>query len=342
MLSKDEINAWDRYLTNSLLLLDHVFGPSRVDTLFRDTKTRVQNRITRELSKKGKGQRFPVERTGRLTPREFKEEFLYPGRPVVMEGAASDWPCVKKWSFDFFAEKYGDEDNLLLAGKGLASEGDQANNDALSLRGIIKDIRVGGASYLKFSALMARRPELQNDIDMDYLRQLTTALSMGSSFQLFLGGANGITPLHNALTCNLFVMVHGEKDWFLYPAFYTPVVQLAITRTTYNHSSVDIHDPDPVEYPGFEFINRYEVRLRPGDIFFVPPYMWHQVENRSETVAVSYRFPDFRGAMKASMTLTIMRFLATNPSFFQTFYYSFINRDQSDRPDGFKTPKVFR
>lgn len=27
----------------------------------------------------------------------FKKHFLVPGRPVILEGVANHWPCMKKW-----------------------------------------------------------------------------------------------------------------------------------------------------------------------------------------------------------------------------------------------------
>lgn len=37
----------------------------------------------------------------------FQKHFLVPGRPVVLEGVADHWPCMKKWSVDYVREVAG-------------------------------------------------------------------------------------------------------------------------------------------------------------------------------------------------------------------------------------------
>lgn len=37
----------------------------------------------------------------------FKQHFLVPGRPVILEGVADHWPCMKKWSLQYIQEIAG-------------------------------------------------------------------------------------------------------------------------------------------------------------------------------------------------------------------------------------------
>lgn len=37
----------------------------------------------------------------------FKKHFLVPGRPVILEGVANHWPCMKKWSLEYIQEVAG-------------------------------------------------------------------------------------------------------------------------------------------------------------------------------------------------------------------------------------------
>ena len=90
----------DRYLSNALMLAAHVMGEERRDRIFSRTQARVAARITNSMQQGGASRRLPLERRGVLSPREFKDEYLSKGKPVVMAGAAADWPCVKKWSLD--------------------------------------------------------------------------------------------------------------------------------------------------------------------------------------------------------------------------------------------------
>ncbi len=51
----------------------------------------------------------PVERCSQLRPEEFEQEFFAgQGRPVIVTDAMDRWNARREWSFDFFAERYGD------------------------------------------------------------------------------------------------------------------------------------------------------------------------------------------------------------------------------------------
>jgi len=49
--------------------------------------------------------------------------------------------------------------------------------------------------------------------------------AVGTYCRLFMGGANTTTSVHNAIGSNLFVQLHGEKTWWLYPPRYNAVAE---------------------------------------------------------------------------------------------------------------------
>lgn len=63
--------------------------------------------------------------------------------------------------------------------------------------------------------------------------------------------------------------------------------------------------------------------MRPGDILFNPPWMWHSVENDAPTIGVRCGFIYPKGMIAASLTLTLTRiFAARNPSLFEALRYA--------------------
>src|SRR5262249_2323947 len=51
---------------------------------------------------------FPeVDRRAALSLREFKNEYLHPGRPVVITDAIESWSARSTWSLDHFQTRYG-------------------------------------------------------------------------------------------------------------------------------------------------------------------------------------------------------------------------------------------
>ena len=44
------------------------------------------------------------------------------------------------------------------------------------------------------------------------------------------------------------------------------------------------------DYPLFKYVNGYSAHLKPGDVFYNPPYMWHSIENPTDSIGVGYRY----------------------------------------------------
>src|SRR5689334_18433318 len=52
---------------------------------------------------------FPqVDRRANLSLREFRKDYLYPGKPVAVTDAIEAWPARTRWTLDYFASKYAD------------------------------------------------------------------------------------------------------------------------------------------------------------------------------------------------------------------------------------------
>ena len=57
-----------------------------------------------------------VDRIVDISEKDLKQNYINRGIPVVMEGRAKNWKCVKQWSLDWLSEK-----KLLLKMKSLYS-----------------------------------------------------------------------------------------------------------------------------------------------------------------------------------------------------------------------------
>ena len=162
---------------------------------------------------------------------------------------------------------------------------------------------------------------MEADLDLNWLDNHRNPWSPANGFQLFIDGGGTRTKLQCAMQGNFFVMVQGEKQWRLLPSRYNSVINPPADRALYNRSSVDVYKPDLSEFPGFDKIDYYDVHLKPGDIFYNPPFMWHDVMNLTDSIGVAYRFGCFLGAVKASSTLTFMGMTAKNPSAWKSLWH---------------------
>src|ERR1700683_3006698 len=87
--------------------LDRFLPKKRVNMLLGRRKKAFFSRVNDELKANGAGKAIPIDRRKDLSLEEFKNHYRSKGIPVVMEGAAKDWDCVKKWSLEYFKELHG-------------------------------------------------------------------------------------------------------------------------------------------------------------------------------------------------------------------------------------------
>jgi len=337
-----QIPLEDRAEFNLMFLLEHYFP--KISTV-KDRKDAIRRRIAEHVRRGGKGRVIGVERVKQLSREEFKRRYLSRGVPVVLEGGALGWPLMQRWSFERFKERYGKEIIKLVQRKGI-SDDDFIDGREFSEEMVFGDFLdqalTGGTKYMRFSPLLEKFPELLDDFDREFFSRMT-GNAWGTTFQLFIGGPRTFTPLHNAMTPFFFANVCGIKRWALIPPHYTAVLNPAADGFGYNHSGAEVDAPDEGGFPGFDSIDRMEAVLGPGDLLYLPSWMWHCVQNDSPTIGVRCGFVDPLGMLSESFTLSFIRlFAARNPSTFEALYYSFFNTNLPERDRWLLTPKVYR
>ena len=297
---------------------DHFFGRK---TLFKDRK-KFYDSVYETLKSKGEGRIMPLERRTDLSIEEFMREYVAKGKPVIMEGAAKDWPCVQKWSPEYFKELHGDDEIIMVD----QNQGDYPY-ELMTLADVIDNMRNGSGKYYRFYPLLVRHPEHIADFDMEWLKARKIHPAFVDSFQVFMGGQGTYTPLHNASQPNLFVQVYGEKKWMIFPNYYALVPDPDPIRNVYrNASPKKTEGPfNPFEpnydppYHLFKYIDMYSVHLKPGDVFYNPPYYWHAVQNATDSIGVGYRwFAPFH-AWKISPLYMTLDCFATKPPIWKMF-----------------------
>ncbi len=227
--------AWSKDIRKNILhrqrleygfyqFMDHFFGREKVFKIFGKRRRKFYKKLTETLKAGGEGKMRPIERRKDLTLKEFKNYYVKYGVPVVLEGAAKDWDCVKKWSLEYFKNLHGDDKIIRVEIEKLGFPYEET-----TLGNVIDNIRSGGSKYYRFYPLLERHPEHLKDFDYKWLRDRRNPLTWFEAFQVFIGGNGSLTNLHNANQGNLFVQVYGEKEWVLYSHYYTIII-----------------DPDPV------------------------------------------------------------------------------------------------
>lgn len=310
------ISKADRTQYAGLWFLDHVFGRDNVNKIFSKEREKAKERLIKNVSKEGKKARvLEIERVDgkNITLKEFKEKYLKEGVPVVLSGAAADWPCVKNWKPEFIADKYGDDEVSLIDASPAQMNNINYKPETTTLRDVIMTMDDGPIKkYSRFNRILHEHPELKKDFNMMWLLLARNFVSSGQTFQVFIGGKGTKTHIHCAAEHNIFIQVYGRKHWVIYPPEYDCALQPEVTRTPYFHTAFDPDHPDYEKYPAMEYLDRYECTLEAGDILFNPPSYWHHVTNLSGSIGVGFRWfaPD---CFKIDFMQALLTVLSVNP-----------------------------
>lgn len=135
--------------------------------------------------------------------------------------------------------------------------------------------------------LIMQKPELRAAIPFEHIRKWSGERLHGA--EVFIGAQDGGTDYHCANEFNFFMMINGEKDWDpahpRHSMWLDPVSTRSAGHTRQQTSSGKTDwDDRPNGIP------LMHAHLRPGDVLLIPPWWWHLVKNRTDSVGVSTRW----------------------------------------------------
>ncbi|MFN8641326.1 MAG: cupin-like domain-containing protein [Candidatus Binatia bacterium] len=247
-------------------LLEHALPTSeRVQRI----KAAARGRIAEHVRRAGRGRVIPIARTAALTASAFRRHFLSTGTPVLVEGAAASWPLMERWSFEELDRRFGHETIKLVQRAGGAAAEDLVEgrefSEEMGFGAFLRHVNEGGRKYMRFAPLFEQIPELLDDFDHSFFREVVRS-RWGMSFQLFIGGGGTNTPLHNEMMPFFYLNVRGTKRWALVSNHYLAVLNPSADGLGYNYSTADLDFSDADAFPGIDCIDRIEVEMQPGDL----------------------------------------------------------------------------
>lgn len=215
------------------------------------------------------------------TLKEFQQEFLLPGRPVVLTGVVSQWPSWGQWSPQWFGQRYG---QLRLSG----------NNSLQGRREVQVSEYLANLEHdpLYLDALpLDRLPGLRSDITIPPYcpsdRHTEVLVWVGPRGTCLEFHKDNHTPLDG--NQNLLAQLVGRKRVALvspeHDARMYPAPQAA---NDYLRSQLRWEHPDPERFPLFSDVPVYETVVEPGDLLYIPAHWWHFVKSLEVSMTVTF------------------------------------------------------
>lgn len=291
--------------------IEHVFGPRKSTGHFGKKKDALARTFQERLKQRDKLNITPVDTYTDLSREDFIKNYLLPGKPVLIKGAAKNWPAVGKWSHHFFAENYPEATQPFVS-----PESKGYGQEELNFKEIAKHIDNGSKSYVKFSNFLHKTPNAELDFDYSLLDKYKAVKHIPSSKQLFMGAKGTHSTIHAALANVFFVQIYGTKRWLLFPEELAPVINPQVDRQPHFLAQEELLYPNTPENE--ELFARFgfkEVIMEPGDFYFNPAFCWHYVENLSVSIGIGFRWIPFRAIWRSPLLASVI-LMAQYPSAF--------------------------
>ncbi|XP_066054617.1 bifunctional peptidase and arginyl-hydroxylase JMJD5 isoform X3 [Chamaea fasciata] len=216
----------------------------------------------------------------------FRDNYLVPQRPVVLEGVMDHWPCMKKWSVDYFCQVAGCRTVPVELGARYTDE--EWSQQLMTVSDFISQYIMDGVGYLAQHQLFDQIPELKEDISIPDYCCLGEGEEDDITINAWFGPGGTISPLHQDPQQNFLAQVFGRKYIRLYSPQDSENLYPHESQILHNTSQVDVEDPDLVKFPNFTKAAFQSCILMPGQILFIPVKYWHYVRSLELSFSVSF------------------------------------------------------
>uniref|UniRef100_A0A8D2L2J0 JmjC domain-containing protein 5 n=1 Tax=Varanus komodoensis TaxID=61221 RepID=A0A8D2L2J0_VARKO len=220
----------------------------------------------------------------------FRDNYLIPQKPLILEGIIDHWPCMKKWSVDYIQQVAGNRTvPVELGSRYTDTEWTQSLMTVDSfIRQYIKNEFQNQTGYLAQHQLFDQIPELKQDIGIPDYCCLGKGDEEDITINAWLGPAGTISPLHQDPQQNFLAQVMGRKYIHLYSPDQREMLYPHEGHILHNTSQVDVEKPDLVKFPKFEAATSQACILSPGQVLFIPVSYWHYVRALDTSFSVSF------------------------------------------------------
>ncbi len=244
-----------------------------------------------KASKRLTVERLPqVDRRSGLSLQEFRREYLYRGRPVVITDAIDDWKARSLWTLDHFRSRYKDTRITLSKYEGAHYRATAV--ETVPLGSFIDKVETNDFTAYPYYVrddwkIFVTHKELLTDYQVpkyffDWYVFVPGFMRLIYP-RIFIGPKGAITPLHLDIweTHAWLSQLVGRKRWLLFSPDQRGLL--------YDYQ-VQPCKPDLDKFPLYRQAKPLECVIGPGDTIFVPSGWSHEVVSLDATISITHNY----------------------------------------------------
>lgn len=254
-----------------------------------------------------------------ISPEDFKKQYYYPMRPLVIRNLAKSWPAYEKWNWAYFKQLVGDQNVALY---------NNVKSDAYTPINTADDYKTFG----EYIDMISRGPAgwrifLFNIFDHapGLIHDFTWPEHLMKGFvkkypMLFTGGQSSITHMHFDIDVShiLHTQFAGRKRILLFPKeeenkLYRKPFEVLSLADFSNYYDSEKSKLDYIQFPALKKAKGFDLTLNHGETLFMPAGYWHHMEYTDSGFALSLRAmqPSIAGKLNGVWNLFGMRGIDT-------------------------------
>jgi lysine-specific demethylase 8 len=254
-----------------------------------------------------------LKRTSDINYQEFVEEY-FEKQPVVITNKISHWPALKKWTPEYFKNRYSQETIYLMdcrASTKLTYLESHIQHDLIKTRmgEFVDMLNRGEQGYAIAESIdfMEEHEELLDDMDQYRPFHCTEEPEASRYMALWFSPKDSLTGLHIDKGEGHLFQLYGTKIVRLFGPDQTKYLyeddiekldalevsesitkdDLDLLKNYVRFSKVNPFSPNYEDYPLFETAKGLEVVIKPGDVLYIPMGWWHTVKSLETSISVS-------------------------------------------------------
>lgn len=231
-------------------------------------------------------QLLPIDSISGINKKDFTEQYVKTGTPVIIKDFLKDSPALQLWNYDYFKEQAGD---LIVSVHGHENaHPDKVVSQAakkMKFSEYLDYVQAGPTEARLFLFnLLTERPEFKEQL---VINRVTNNILSSLPF-MFFGGEGSSTRYHFDIDIShvFLSQFEGAKKVWLFP----PEQSDFLYKLPYNfHGIADLRNPDYEKFPALKYLHGWECTLHFGDTLFMPAHYWHYIQYETQGYSVSHR-----------------------------------------------------